>query len=214
MKLIMRQLICCFAALLFMYTPAGASTLEDIRGRGVVNCAVEENSPGIAVLSGAARTGIAADLCTVLATAVLGNPGAVSYVTVTATEAFAVLQAEEADVLLVAMPWRMAEEVEQGIMLVVPLLEAPGDGRVFGPVVRQGDDPWFIAVRWVLLALARDMQKPLSPSTIQAGQSLGLHQSWDGVAAISLKEMLERNAEGITAQGFRPVATFFAEAWQ
>lgn len=215
----MRRLICCFATFLLLHLPAAAGTIEDIAARGVVTCAVEEKSPGLAELTGAmksgpTRVGLAVDLCAALASAVLGNAAAVAFVTVTAADAHAALQAEEADVLLVAMPWRMAEEVEQGVMLVVPLLEAPADGRVFGPVVRQGDDAWFIALRWVVLALARETQMPLPQSTVQAGLSLGLHKSWNGMAAASLDDMLKQNAAGIDAQGFRPMVILPAASWR
>ncbi len=86
--------VSCLAA------PAWAGTLEDIRGRGVVTCAVPADVPGISAKTGEKRSGLAVDLCGVLAAAVLGKREAVAFVDIGKDDAVTALQAEEADVLL------------------------------------------------------------------------------------------------------------------
>jgi len=131
---------------------AQAGTLEDIRARGVINCAVAADAPGISQSVDGKRAGIAIDVCSMLAAAILGRADATAYVEVTEADAIVALQAEDADVLLLPRPWRFAEEVDDGILMVSPLLGRSRDGAAFGPMLRQGDDAWLVAVRWIMEA--------------------------------------------------------------
>jgi hypothetical protein len=160
------------ALLLLVSGAANAGTLEDIKARGTLSCGVEENRTAISVVKDGKAKGLAADLCASLAAAVLGRADAVGFVAVTQADAFATLQAEEVDVLLVPLPWRFSDEVEQGVMLVQPLLSHK-DGTVFGPTVRHGDDGWFSVVRWLLFALQSDGKIDGAKGT-----TIGLSAQW------------------------------------
>ena len=172
------RLIWIVFAMMCASVMAVAATVEDVASRGVVTCGVEGASLGFSVLAEGQRQGIAVDLCKIMAAAVLGRPEAVAFVTLTADEAPAALQAEEVDVLLVARPWSFADETEQGLLLVQPLAANAGSGRVFGPVVRQGDDSWFLAWRWLLHTVQRMDGKLWNQGHTAAGERLGFVPGW------------------------------------
>jgi hypothetical protein len=194
-----------YVFLLMAATAGRCGTLEDIHARGVVTCAVPADVPGISQLSDGKRSGLAVDLCGIMAAAVLGQAGAVAYVEVTADDAPLALQAEEADLLLVPRAWRFSQEVDEGVMLVEPLLlQQPGE-VVFGPTVRQGDDAWFTAVRWTLAALRRKPDSLPEEARQKAVSGLGFSATWDrNIRAISdgYEEMLERHTKALQGQGW------------
>ncbi len=165
------------AGIAFCGVAAHAGTVEDIQARGIVTCAVPANTPGIAAMEEGKRSGLAIDLCGVLAAAVLGRPAATAFVEVSPDDAALALQAEDADILFMPQPWRLAQEAEEGMLLVQPLLQGP-DGQIFGPVVRQGDDGWFVTVRWLLAGLvARPVNIP-DVDRNAAVSGLGLAPRW------------------------------------
>ncbi len=194
--------------------PALAGALEDIHARGVVICGVPAQSPGIAKAGAAGRQGLAIDLCSMLAAAVLGKPGATAFVEVTPEDASVTLQAAEADVLLVARDWRFAQEAAEGILLVQPLFHRPSDGAVFGPAVRQGDDPWFVAVRWLLFALQAD---GLPPEAVQQGAAeLGLNPEWETQIRAGAKNyaaLLERHRKELQDAGWEQINLPLGARW-
>jgi hypothetical protein len=121
-----------------------------------------------------------------LAAATLGRSDAVAFVETGPDEAAVVLQAGEADVLFVPRPWQFAQEVSEGLFLVEPLLTRARDGAVFGPSVRQGDDSWFVAVRWCLAALRSDAGERSKATASGTGSELGLAPDWvEKIFAIS-----------------------------
>ena len=184
---------------------ASAGTLEDIRGRGVVTCAVSENAPGLSENKAGQRSGLAVDLCGVLAAAVLGNRAAVAFVDVKAGEAIVTLQAEEADVLLVPGPWSFGQEVNDGVLLTEPLLRRAADGLVFGPTLRQGDDSWFVAVRWILEALRKGPDSVSAEAQQQGEAQLGLAPDWAKKSAYgsnSYKQFIETHMKTLEAAGW------------
>ncbi len=71
------------------------------------------------------------------------------------------------------------QEVSDGVMMVRPLLAHAGDGQVFGPMLRQGDDSWFVAVRWVLEALRQGPQAISADAAEQGTSQLGLAKGWN-----------------------------------
>lgn len=203
-----------FAAFLLSACSAYAGTMEDIHGRGVLTCAVLADSQGFSSKSEGGRAGLAADVCSVLAASVLGRADATAYVEVTAEDSALALQAGDADVLLVPQPWSMGQEVDGGVMLVQPLLAHGADGVIFGPVVRQGDDSWFIAVRWVLLALSSVEADPNDPAVTANG--LGLHPSWQtNIRSVSkdYAALLERHMKTLAGLGWAVVPPGPGPAW-
>ncbi len=200
---------------------ARAGTLDDIKGRGVVTCAVAENRPGFSVAAGASQEGLARDMCAALAASVLGKADAISFVVAPDDGALvATLQADEADVVLAPMAWSFSGEVEQGVMLVLPLLQAEKGKRVFGPFVRQGDDSWFIAVRWTMLALAQagagEISGDVRHANSEPGVALGLDADWieKSLAATGgLGHVLQTHKDKLDAGGWQAVPVPQFAAW-
>lgn len=202
------------SALLLLACPAKAGTVEDIQGRGVVTCALPTDSPGLVQKAAAGREGLAVDLCALLAAAVLGRAEATAYVDVTPEDSAVTLQAGEADVLLVPQAWTLSQEVEDGVMLVQPLLSHASDGTVFGPVVRQGDDAWFVTVRWVLLALQATDVPPEAAE--KAASGLSLHPQWNSILRVFARDyaaLLERHLKSLEAQGWAVVPVGPSPRW-
>jgi ABC-type amino acid transport substrate-binding protein len=197
------RLLAFIIATLPLAAPVCAGTIDDIKARGVLTCAVEEASPGLSVAKGIGRTGLAIDLCAAFADAVLGNARSTAYVAVTEVDAFAVLQAEEADVLLMARPWRMADEVEQGVVLVQPLMWNETQKKVFGPIIRQGDDSWFVALRWILITLSKAAGLPTNAEIMT---ELGLKPE-SLTRSRRFAEILSFHLDGLEGQGFHPATS-------
>jgi hypothetical protein len=174
----MRKLLTAIFYCLVAAIPSYAGTIEDVRARGTVSCGVAEQSPGLFTRQNGSTTGVAADLCRLFADVILGKPDAVAFVAVDEAEAQAALQAGEVDVLLLAMRWTMADEVEQGVLQIHPLFVNGGSAQVFGPVVRQGDDGWHLALRWVVYSAMSQPPTAFSKRHIEAGETLGLQPDW------------------------------------
>ncbi|MBK8768822.1 MAG: hypothetical protein IPM06_00150 [Rhizobiales bacterium] len=186
--------------------PGQAGTLEDIHARGIVNCAVAASAPGLSEMQDGKRSGLAIDFCALIAAAVVGRAEAVAIIEVGAEDGAIALQAGEADILLAPRPWKLGPEVRDGVFLVEPLLTRSRDGAVFGPQVRQGDDSWFVAVRWVL-ALARASSAP-GDEAADAFAELGLQSSArQKITSFSgsYQELLERHMKAFTDDGWQAV---------
>ena len=212
----MRQGLTFAFALLLVASPAAAGTIEDIQGRGVVTCAVPAQSPGISEKAASGRSGLAVDLCSLLAAAVLGRAEALAFVEVSAEDGAVALQAGEADVLFSPQPWRMSQEVEDGVMLVQPLLVRASDAAVFGPVVRQGDDAWFVSLRWLLLALKAEPAAVTPDAAARIASGLGLHPRWiENIGSVSkdYAAFLERHMKVLESQGWVAFEGSGAATW-
>ncbi len=196
--------LCAFAHAL----PASAGVLEDIHARGIVTCAVPAKSPGLAETADGKRTGLAVDLCSMIAAAVLGRAGATAFVEVAPEDAALTLQAEDADILFMPRAWRFSQEVEEGVILVQPMLYRARDGGVFGPSVRQGDDAWFVAVRWLLAAMAKGTGKVPDAAGDAAVSGLGFAPAWrDEISMISKSydALLARHVKSLEGDGWAVV---------
>lgn len=205
----MRKTVLVSVVAAFMTVPAMAGTLEDIQGRGVVTCAVPANSPGIAEIADGRRSGLAIDLCAVLAAAVLGEAGAVAYLEVTDADAAIALQAEEADILFMPGPWQFSTEATDGILLVEPLLHRARDGWVLGPTARQGDDGWLVAVRWVLASLRQGPGTVPESVREEAVSGLGFKPGWaEKIASHSINyaAVTDRHMTALAADGWTVVS--------
>ncbi len=93
------------------------STLEIVRARGVLNCAVATNVVGFAApdTQGVYR-GIDAESCRAIAAAVLGDATKVRFIPTTVQNRFTVLQSGEADVMIRNTTWSLAREGNLGLM--------------------------------------------------------------------------------------------------
>ncbi|MER9677699.1 transporter substrate-binding domain-containing protein [Mesorhizobium sp. M0208] len=92
---------CGALALAVAATPsARASVLDDVKQRGVLNCATGDGIPGFSYLNPKTSKleGLDVDLCRATAAAVLGDPDKVKFVTVTGKSRFNTVTTGQADV--------------------------------------------------------------------------------------------------------------------
>lgn len=80
---------------------AGATTLDDVRARGVLRCGVNGGLAGFGVADSNGKwSGFDVDLCRAVAAAVLEDPASVEFVPTTVEDSYAVLADEEVDLLV------------------------------------------------------------------------------------------------------------------
>lgn len=95
---------------------AAKSTLDIVRERGEVRCAVHTGLTGMSVPDSQGQwTGLFVDYCRALAAATLGNPGKVKFVPVSSQQRFAVLQSGEVDVLSRTTTWTLSRDASLGL---------------------------------------------------------------------------------------------------
>lgn len=96
---------------------ANATTLEDVKARGTLNCGV--NAAGLVGFASADDQGVWAgldvDYCKAVAAAVLGDATKINYVPLTATERFTALQTGAIDMLARNTTWTMDRDTKQGL---------------------------------------------------------------------------------------------------
>jgi Bacterial extracellular solute-binding proteins, family 3 len=132
--------------------PARAGTLEDVRSSGVLQCGVDEVLPGFsAQRKNEAWSGLSVDFCRGLALAVIGDAAKVNFNSVVQAEQVEALQSGEIDVLVASLFVSIETESRDGLLFVEPLyFSVDGTKTVpHSPAVRQGDDQWFLTVRWL-----------------------------------------------------------------
>lgn len=105
------------AALGVSATAASATTLEDVKARGHLQCGVNTGTPGFGVLDEASNDwiGFDVDYCRALAAAIFNDPKAVQFTPLTASERFTALQSGEVDVLFRNTTWTMSRDTQQGL---------------------------------------------------------------------------------------------------
>ncbi|MGB3718473.1 MAG: amino acid ABC transporter substrate-binding protein [Proteobacteria bacterium] len=98
---------------------AQEKTLDAVKKRGVLNCAVNVGLPGFSQPDDKGNwTGLDVDYCKAIAAAVLGDPNKVKYIPTTAKERFTALQSGEADVLVRNTTWSLARDSSLGLSFV------------------------------------------------------------------------------------------------
>jgi ABC-type amino acid transport substrate-binding protein len=129
--------------------PALAGTLEDIRSGGILQCGVDDVLKGYsAQRMDGQLVGLAPGFCRALAVAIFGDAAKVNFSILKPEERIEALQSGEIDILLAAIPVSAAVEMRDGLMFADPLFFAK-TREAYAPLVRQGDDGWLVAVRWV-----------------------------------------------------------------
>lgn len=104
------------AASLFAPTAAGAATLDDVRARGELLCGVNQGLLGFASQDASgAWSGFDVDFCRAVAAAVLGDPGKVALVPLSAAERFDALKGGKVDLLSRNSTWTMSRETGLGL---------------------------------------------------------------------------------------------------
>lgn len=97
-------------------TAGAMTTLERVRERGVLHCAIHTGQFGMSYLDEQGEwRGLFVDYCRALAAATIGNPDAVRFMPTAANKRFTVLQTGEADVLSRTTTWTLRRDVELGL---------------------------------------------------------------------------------------------------
>jgi general L-amino acid transport system substrate-binding protein len=109
----MRKLLALTVSLFALCIGVQASTLEDVKARGKLNCGVNAGLLGFAEKgSDGTWAGMDVDYCKALAAATLGDASKVEYVPLTAQERFEKLKAGAVDVLSRNTTWTMERETK------------------------------------------------------------------------------------------------------
>ncbi len=95
---------------------AGAATLDDVKGKGFVQCGSNTSLPGFASPDNAGEwTGFDVDYCRAVAAAIFGDPTKVKFTPLSAKERFTALQSGEVDVLIRNTTWTMSRDTSLGL---------------------------------------------------------------------------------------------------
>ncbi|MEJ8573785.1 amino acid ABC transporter substrate-binding protein [Microbaculum marinum] len=95
---------------------ASATTLEDVKGKGFVQCGVSQGLPGFSNPDDQGNwTGLDVDYCRAVAAAVFNDPNAVKFTPLSAKERFTALQSGEVDILSRNTTWTMSRDTALGL---------------------------------------------------------------------------------------------------
>ncbi len=132
-----------------------AAVLEDVQSAGALHCGVDASVQGYSAQADA--SGLAADFCRAVAAAVIGDAGKVIFTVLTEAEQIEALQSGEIDLLVAAIPMSSQREMVEGLLFAGPLYfdDSETVGAAYGPLVRQSDDQWLLAVAGVRNFLIR-----------------------------------------------------------
>ncbi|HEX4890851.1 MAG TPA: amino acid ABC transporter substrate-binding protein [Alphaproteobacteria bacterium] len=108
-------ILASMAALFATLSPVSATTLEDVKAKGFVQCGVSQGLKGFSSPDDKGGwTGIDVDLCRAIAAAIFGDPDKVKYTPLSAKERFTALQSGEIDVLSRNTTWAVSRDTAQG----------------------------------------------------------------------------------------------------
>jgi len=103
------------AALTIVASAASATTLEDVKARGVLKCAVNTGLAGFAAPNDKGEfSGFDVDYCKALAAAILGDATKVEYTPTSAKDRFEVLANKTVDVLIRNSTWTLSRDTSLG----------------------------------------------------------------------------------------------------
>ncbi|MCP1336022.1 amino acid ABC transporter substrate-binding protein [Futiania mangrovi] len=95
---------------------ASASTLDNVKAKGFIQCGVSQGLPGFSNTDDAGKwTGLDVDLCRAVAAAVFGDASKVKYTPLSAKERFTALQSSEIDILSRNTTWTMTRDTSLGL---------------------------------------------------------------------------------------------------
>jgi general L-amino acid transport system substrate-binding protein len=95
------------------------STLDNVRGKGYVQCGVNTGLAGFSLPdSKGVWRGIDVDVCRAIAAAVLGDAGKVRYTPLTSQQRFTAIQSGEVDILARNTTWTLARDSSLGLNFV------------------------------------------------------------------------------------------------
>jgi general L-amino acid transport system substrate-binding protein len=103
------------AAALTVATAAGATTLEQVKARGVVNCGSNTGLAGFGQPDAQGNwTGLDVDYCRAIAAAIFDDPTKVKFVPLSAKDRFTALSAGEVDLLARNTTWTLSRDTKNG----------------------------------------------------------------------------------------------------
>ena len=92
-----------------------ASTLEQVKAKGFVQCGVNTGLPGFGNPDSTGKyTGFDVDYCRAVSAAIFGDPDKVKYTPLDGTERFPALQSGEVDLLVRNTTWTMSRDTTLG----------------------------------------------------------------------------------------------------
>jgi len=95
---------------------ASAGTLDDVKGKGHVQCGVSQGLPGFSAFDDKGNwSGVDVDVCRAIAAAIFDDDGAVKYTPLSAKERFTALQSGEVDVLSRNTTWTATRDTALGL---------------------------------------------------------------------------------------------------
>ncbi|MCB1487711.1 MAG: amino acid ABC transporter substrate-binding protein [Bauldia sp.] len=104
------------AAFALLAGSANATTLEDVKAKGFVQCGVNTGLIGFASPDDAGNwKGFDVDFCRAVAAAIFNDPNAVKYTPLTAKDRFTALQSGEIDLLSRNTTWTMSRDTALGL---------------------------------------------------------------------------------------------------
>jgi len=110
-------------------SPALADKLDDIKGKGFVQCGVTEGVPGFSELGADNNwAGLEVDYCRALAAAIFNDPKAVRFTPTTTEDRWTALSSGQVDVLARTSTWTMERDTQLGVTFVGTLFY---DGQGF-----------------------------------------------------------------------------------
>jgi general L-amino acid transport system substrate-binding protein len=112
-------LFCVFFSLALVISSgaARATTLDEVKQRGYVNCGSNPGLPGFGLPDDSGNwTGFDVDFCRAVAAAIFDDPSKVKFIPLTAKDRFTALQSGEVDLLAHNTSWTLSREAGQGLL--------------------------------------------------------------------------------------------------
>ncbi len=104
------------SALVVSANTASAATLDEVKGKGFVQCGVSQGLPGFSAFDDkGVWSGVDVDVCRAVAAAIFDDDGAVKYTPLSAKERFTALQSGEIDVLSRNTTWTATRDTALGL---------------------------------------------------------------------------------------------------
>jgi general L-amino acid transport system substrate-binding protein len=115
MKRVVIALVLASAAAI-LACPASATTLDEIKARGMLNCGSNGQLAGFGMPDSQGEwTGIDVDLCRAIAAAIFNDASKVKFVALSAKDRFTALQSGDVDVLVRNTTWTLSRDTQLGL---------------------------------------------------------------------------------------------------
>jgi general L-amino acid transport system substrate-binding protein len=115
MKRVVIALVLASAAAI-LACPASATTLDEIKARGMLNCGSNGQLAGFGMPDSQGEwTGIDVDLCRAIAAAIFNEASKVKFVPLSAKDRFTALQSGDVDVLVRNTTWTLSRDTQLGL---------------------------------------------------------------------------------------------------